>query len=201
MTRLTLGLGGLIFCGGLAVMGAGLAAPAKAWLGQHWLDQAWEETLTTGQPARPWSWSDFTPKARITVPKLDVQAVVLDQASGPAMAWGPGHVEGTAEPGGPGLAAFAGHRDTHLAFAAKMQVGDRMVVETRDGQRHIYQVSQALVVDSRTWRFPEQFEGPSHLVLATCWPFGAQVQGPMRFLLVTERVDPDTTTALADLGG
>ena len=35
------------------------------------------------------------------------------------MAFGPGHVERTAEPGGAGTAVYAAHRDTHFAFLAR----------------------------------------------------------------------------------
>ncbi len=167
---------------------AGMAAlhPLKAWVGQRLLAAAWEETLAEGRPARPWGWADLTPAARLTAPRIGAEAVVLDSASGEAMAWGPGHVAGTAPLGRPGLAAIAGHRDSHLAFLADLRPGDMLSLETPEGGRRLYRVSHALVVDSRVWRFPARLEGPETLVLATCWPFDADRAGPLRFLLFAE---------------
>lgn len=195
MKRLAQMAGAGFALAGIAVMGVAAVTPAKAWLGQHLLDRAWVQTIQTGQPAKPWSWSDFVPVARVAVPRLGVSSVVLDQSSGAAMAWGPGHVTGTAHLGGPGLAAIAGHRDTHLAFLANVQVGDRVQLTTGPGADRVYRVTQAMVVDSRTWRFPSRFDGGSTLALATCWPFGATSDGPLRFVVIAEAVPSLPTPA------
>ncbi|MEO0620777.1 MAG: class GN sortase [Pseudomonadota bacterium] len=171
----------------VGAVGAARAAydPLKAQLGQWLLDRAWADTQS-GNPTRPWDWADITPVARISVPRLGVSAVVLGSASGEAMAWGPGHISGTASPGKPGLSAIAGHRDTHLAFLAETKPGDEVFVETANGLTHRYVVREGLVVDSRHWTLPTRTDGPEKLVLVTCWPFDANFQGPLRFVLYAE---------------
>ncbi|MEO0993356.1 MAG: class GN sortase [Pseudomonadota bacterium] len=171
----------------VGAVGAARAAydPLKAQLGQWLLDRARADTQS-GNPTRPWDWADITPVARISVPRLGVSAVVLGSASGEAMAWGPGHVSGTASPGTPGLSAIAGHRDTHLAFLAETKPGDEVFVETANGLPHRYVVREGLVVDSRHWTLPTRTDGPEKLVLVTCWPFDANFQGPLRFVLYAE---------------
>ncbi len=183
----------------LAVLGAGLVAlggwqaasgaagPAKALIGQWLLDAAWERTRASGRPARPWGWADVAPVARIAAPRIGASAVVLGDASGEAMAWGPGHVPGTAAPGAPGLSAIAGHRDSHLAFLADLRPGDRLVLETAGG-RVDYRVSHGVVVDSRAWRLPTTQAGVPRLALVTCWPFDGAFDGPLRFVLYAEPV-------------
>lgn len=186
MRRLARLIGFAAVAAGLAMVAQAAVAPGKAWLGQVLLVRAWDQRLATGQPARPWGWADFAPMARVHVPRLDFSAVVLDQSSGPAMAWGPGHVPGTALPGQPGVAAFAGHRDTHLAFVADLKPGDRVEVETGT-DTFGYTVDRAIVVDSRTWRFPPPADGAPVLALATCWPLGAQTPGPMRLVIFADQ--------------
>lgn len=185
-----------VFIGaGLVLLGTVLAAraaviPIKAWVGQVLLESAWSESLESNDAAKPWSWSDFTPLARLTVPKLDITAIVLDQSSGAAMAWGPGHVAGTAQPGGPGLSAVAGHRDTHLRFIADLAPGDDVSLQARDGTTTTYRITGAMVVDSRSWRFPADFTGTARLALATCWPLDAKAEGPMRLVVFGEESQP-----------
>lgn len=162
----------------LAVGGVWMVA--KAELGQVLLQRAWD----AGRDA-PWPGADMRPLARLSVPALGVEAVVLDSASGEAMAWGPGHVRGTALPGAPGLAAIAGHRDSHLAFLAELGPGAEIRVE-RSGKAHRFRVTGAEVVDSRTWRFPTDRDGPPRLALSTCWPLDAQTPGPLRLIVHAE---------------
>lgn len=181
---------------GLALLAAGAVAaaraahdPLKARLGQWLLERAWDETRAGATRARPWAWADIAPLARIAVPRLGVSAVVLASASGEAMAWGPGHVAGSAAPGSPGLAAIAGHRDTHLAFLAETRPGDAILIETVDGRTLRFRATEALVVDSRRWRLPTTREGSTRLALVTCWPFDAGEDGPLRFVLYAEAED------------
>ncbi|GMG81114.1 class GN sortase [Paralimibaculum aggregatum] len=200
MSRGPLRRAGQLAGAGLMAAGLVLAAeaaylPAKAKVGQWLLEAAWAETLETGRPARPWSWADVAPAARLSAPALGAAAVVLASASGEAMAWGPGHVPGTAPLGTPGLAAVAGHRDTHLAFLAKLRPGDLLALETPGGGVQRYRVTRALVVDSREWRFPVALEGPRRLALATCWPFDGDEDGPMRFVLFAEEIAAPETPA------
>ncbi|MGF1444907.1 MAG: class GN sortase [Pikeienuella sp.] len=184
--RIGTGLAVALLVFGCMETAKGSAGPIKAAIGQWLLDAAWSETLTSGTPAKPWSWADIRPVARIAAPRIGAEAVVLDMASGEAMAWGPGHVRGTAELGAPGLAAIAGHRDSHLAFLADLRPGDELVLSMADGQDQRYKVSHALVVDARAWRLPARRSGPSTLALTTCWPFDAQEDGPLRFVLFAE---------------
>lgn len=183
--------GAALACAGAVHLALGAAPPLRAAIGQHLLSAAWVAAREAGAPHRPWGWADIAAVAHLTVPRLGVEAVVLGAASGEAMAWGPGHVAGTAPLGGPGLAAIAGHRDTHLAFLARLAPGDRLVLETAGGAALTYEVAAARVVDARTWQFPRRLTGPGVLALATCWPFGATAESPHRFVLFAEEIAPD----------
>ena len=82
---------------------------------------------------KPWPWADTHPVARLIVPAHRVELLVLAGANGRTLAWGPGHVEGTAAPGDAGNAVVTAHRDTHFAFLRDLVPGDRIVVETPAG--------------------------------------------------------------------
>ena len=181
-------LGAAAFAIGLVQIAKSGMIPLKAMVGQYLLDISWSETVASGAPVKPWSWADVRPAGRLSAPRLGVSAVVLDSASGEAMAWGPGHVAGTAPLGGPGLAAIAGHRDSHLAFLADLRPGDLLMLETASGQTVRYRIGEAIVVDSTQWRLPQDFSGPGRLALSTCWPFGSQEESPMRFVLFADQL-------------
>jgi sortase A len=91
----------------LVALAAGLLAASgkiylEAQLAQVLLRRAWAETQATGRPVKPWSWADTWPVARLSVPRHDVDLIVLAGASGRTLAFGPGHVDGRAAPGTPG---------------------------------------------------------------------------------------------------
>src|SRR5829696_134906 len=105
-----------LLAAGLVLFGQGLWLQAKAVLGQILLERAFAKTLATGQDVKPWPWADTWPVARVEAPRLGKSAIVLHGSSGQALAFGPGHIEGTPQPGEPGTAVLSAHRDTHFAF-------------------------------------------------------------------------------------
>jgi sortase A len=156
---------------------------AKARLAQVLVRRAWSAVLAGGGEVRPWPWADTFPVARLSVPVHGVDLFVLAGASGRTLAFGPGHVTGTALPGEPGNSVISGHRDTHFAFLRQLVPGDRLTVERRDGKLRTYTVTGARVVDqgrgelmSETW--------DTRLTLVTCYPFHAiRPGGPQRYVV------------------
>ncbi|HLS84984.1 MAG TPA: class GN sortase [Burkholderiales bacterium] len=164
--------------------GRGVWIHAKALLAQALIASAWDRTLAEGAPVRPWPWADTWPVARLSVPRLGVVRYVLAGSGGAALAFGPGHVTGTAHPGDGGNSVIAGHRDTHFSFLQEVRIGDEMVVERPDGTRVRYRVGDARILDRRSTWVMEQ-AGPSRLTLVTCYPFGAlRAGGPERYVLL-----------------
>jgi sortase A len=165
-------------------LGRGALIQAKAWLAQGLIAHAWARTLTGERQAKPWPWADTWPVARLTVPRLGIERYVLAGADGAAMAFGPGHVSGTPLPGEAGNSVIGGHRDTHLAFLAKLKPGDMLIAERADGRRVTYRVSAMEVLDRREVWVTKQ-EGPARLTLLTCYPFDAwRASSSQRYVLV-----------------
>jgi sortase A len=176
-------------CAGFAAwqLGAGAAIALKAAVAQQLLHAAWQRTQAGEREVRPWPWADTWPVARLLAPAQNVDLIVLEGASGRILAFGPGHVEGTAAPGEPGISVIVGHRDTHLLFLRVLTTGDALAIETADGHRVPYRVTGSEIVDSRTTAIGAQADGHRTLTLVTCYPFDAVVPGgPLRYVVFAE---------------
>ncbi len=180
----------------LAAAALGLLAqaawiPAKAALAQVLLRDAWQRARAGEAEARPWPWADTWPVARLTVPGRGVELYVLAGASGRTLAFGPGHVAGTARPGEEGNCALAGHRDTVFAFLREVAPGEEIELETRDGREHRYRVRSAGVFDrGDSWLLApvedrRRTGAPDGLLtLITCYPFDDVIPGgPGRYVV------------------
>ena len=167
---------------GLILFGQGAYIHAKALLAQVLLQRAFDETIASGHITKPWSWADTWPVARIEVKRIGASAIVLAGSSGQALAFGPGHVELTADAGERGVAVYSAHRDTHFAFLRNVKIGDEIDVTRDDGKRFRYRADGTSIV-----RFDASGIDPLaadyELVLSTCWPFDALTSGPLRYLL------------------
>lgn len=168
-------------------LGTGLWIPAKAWLAQILIARAWEQSMATGKAAAPWPWADTAPVARLLVPRLGIDQIVLAHATGRTLAFGPGHLDGSPAPGEPGLAIVSGHRDTSFRFLADIAVGDEVRIQRADGAWKKFRVTAGAVLDERNARLPLLVNGPARLALTTCFPFDAIAPGgPLRYVAWAE---------------
>lgn len=158
---------------------------AKANLAQYLISKSWQQTKT-GQQVKPWYWADTWPVARLVYANEDV--FVLAGAHGSALAFGPGHVDGTATPGSPGTSIVAGHRDTHFSFLREMQLGELIQVQSREGLWQDYTVDSIDIIDTRVHAGIVVDQASDELVLVTCYPFDAiQTGGPLRYIVTAHR--------------
>jgi sortase A len=167
---------------GLVLFGQGVYIHAKALLAQVLLQRAFAESIETGRAAKPWSWADTWPVARIEIKRLHASAIVLAGSSGQALAFGPGHLELTPDAGERGVAVYSAHRDTHFRFLKDVAIGEEIVITRSDGKVFRFRADRSSVA-----RFDapgiDPLSNGTELVLSTCWPFDAVTAGPMRYLL------------------
>jgi sortase A len=163
--------------------GTGIYIHAKALLAQALLRHAWDRTLAGETHVKAWPWADTWPVARLVVPSLDVDQLVLAGANGRTIAFGPGHVFATPAPGETGNSVIAGHRDTNLAFLADLPIGAEILIQRPDARWVAYQAQSALVLDkSDTWVLAAG--SATGLTLITCYPFNAlRAGGPQRYVV------------------
>lgn len=167
---------------GLAVIAYGLGVPVKAAVAQALLERAFDRSLATHRAHKPWRWADMTPVARVRVPRLGIERIVLDGGSGQAMAFGPTLLPGGSAIGRRGTIVLAAHRDTHFRFLDQVRWGDRITLQGVDGAIRSYRVTGARIV--RWDRFAVATDAPADaLDLSTCYPFGALGHGPLRYVV------------------
>lgn len=90
----------------------------------------------------------------IEIPKIGLVHPIFEGIDVSEIHWGPGHWPGSAAPGAPGNAVFAGHRVTHTRPFLDIDLlapGDQIIFRTNDGT-FTYQVSEHVIVTpDATW--------------------------------------------------
>ena len=125
------------------------------------------------------------PVARLRVIRSGIDLIVLANASGRTLAFGPAYLSSSTPPGGRGTTILTGHRDTHFAFLRRLQPTDEILMETPDRRQHRYIVRDMSIVDGRTAII--RSDGMPRLALVTCYPFDAIMPGgPLRFVVIAD---------------
>jgi sortase A len=118
---------------------------------------------------------------RLEIPALHLSVAVLEDDQSKSLLRGLGHIPGTAELGGLGNVALAGHRDTFLKPLRGIAPGMEIRAISGSGE---YQY----VVDSTEIVPPEAVEvlairSRPELTLITCYPFHYVGAAPKRFVV------------------
>ena len=166
-------------------LGGAAVIHAKAWLAPRLIEAAYRESAARGGAAvAPWPWADTWPVARLRVPALGIERLVLSGDGGSALAFGPGHSRASAMPGAAGEVVIGGHRDTHFRFLRDLDPGLEVLLALPDGRQRRYRVVKREVVDSRRQRLVSG-DSADRLLLVTCFPFDAlHSGGPLRFVVI-----------------
>jgi sortase A len=118
---------------------------------------------------------------RIGIPRLGLDAMVVESAGDGELRRAVGHVEGTALPGFPGNVALAAHRDTFFRHLSELRANDVINVTTLEGTFH-YTVASTQVIQPEQTQVLEATSRPA-LTLVTCYPFHYVGNAPQRFIV------------------
>jgi sortase A len=126
---------------------------------------------------------DGAPVARIVIPRIDLDEIVLEGVDGDELNAEPGHLSGSAYPGEPGNAVISAHRDRHFNHLDALDVGDTIVTESGTHRDSWVVVSKRVVGknDRALFSTPD-----ATLTLTTCWPIRYLGPAPER-LIVTAK--------------
>lgn len=167
----------LILFGALLLSFAG-ARYAHGALRQDAARRAWEAAqaqsafavanarLDAGNLGRPWAIG--SPIARLTIPVLGLDEIVIEGVGSEELNAGPGHLPGSVLPGERGNAVISAHRDRHFSSLGALQVGDEITTETVPGRRMTWIVIARRIVRSHDAALFSTSD-PT-LTLTTCWP-------------------------------
>ena len=189
--------GGLCLLAAGLLLGGELYLTAKGALAGVLIDRSFRQTLEDGKPHRPWSWADMVPVAVLEVPGHGITRTVLSGAAGESLAFGVGHISGTALPNGLGNCVLTAHRDGRFAFLADLAKDDRIFVRTADRTKS-YRVVATQVVGQGD--FDILAGGGDRLTLVTCWPFRGLSRSTLRYV-VSCVGEADATAALSAANG
>lgn len=123
----------------------------------------------------------------LSIPKIGLQAAVLDGTDSRTLLLAPAHLQHTAWPGQPGNSVIAAHRDTFFRRLHDLDEGDDVFVR-RGAQEFRYRVFRKTIIspdDVGTIRATPD----SRLTLITCYPTYYIGPAPKRLVIVA-RLEP-----------
>ena len=125
------------------------------------------------------------PVARLVIPAIDLDEIVLEGVGPVELNGGPGHFPGSVLPGEAGNSIVSAHRDRHFRRVGELGVGSRIRTETRKGSVE-WVITERRIVSRDT---PSLFEeSEATLTLTTCWPLRYFGPAPDRLLIIAKPV-------------
>ena len=126
-----------------------------------------------------------SPVARLMIPRVGLDEIVLEGVNDDVLNAGPGHLPGSALPGEKGNAVISAHRDRHFARLGDVRVGDTVVTESA-ARRERWVVISTHVIDADA---PALFRSrEATLTLTTCWPIRYFGSAPDRLILTAKPI-------------
>ena len=123
------------------------------------------------------------PVARLIIPAIDLDEIVLEGVGPVELNGGPGHFPGSVLPGDAGNSIVSAHRDRHFRRVGELGVGWRIRTETRKGITE-WVIAERRIVSRDT---PSLFEeSEATLTLTTCWPLRYFGPAPDRLLIIAK---------------
>jgi sortase A len=121
------------------------------------------------------------PIARLIIPKIGLDRLIVEGAGLDQLAFGPGHYRGTAKPGHVGSSAIACHRTgwgSPCINVDKIKTGDELIIETKEGCaappcRFVYHLTRSIIVEPKDgWVLggDPKSKAATKLVITTCTP-------------------------------
>jgi sortase A len=189
----------LLLFAGTSLTARALYLQAKAELAGILIRRAWEQRIHSGKATPPWPWADTYPIARLEIPRLRYDEIVLEGATPRTLAFGPARLLSSAAIGGPGNLVLAGHRTSWFRPLEAIKQGDTVELEWFDARskrlhERSYAVTEIRVVNPENLDLLEPTPN-DELTLITCYPFGRSPRSPQRFVV---RAGPVSGNLTAD---
>jgi sortase A len=187
----------------LVIVGAGLLGYVAS---QYWfmyrtqrsLEAEWERQAASatvaGQGAGQVARRALT---RLLIPKINLDAIVLEGASRKELSLGPGHITNTALPGETGNSVITGHRDTFFRHIFELGKGDEIDLQ-RNGQVFRYRVTDKKIVNPDDVSVLNR-TSDAQLTLITCYPIYYVGPAPKRLVVFSKLASSDSSNPATHL--
>jgi sortase A len=165
--------------------------------GQYWgmyrsqknLEAEWQRQAATVSVPGKAPVSPDQMLTRLQIPKIQMDAIVVEGASRRELSEGPGHMKQTAQPGETGNAVITAHRDTFFRHIYELNKGDQIQVR-RSGRIFTYEVTGKRIVMPEDVSVIKPTNNPQ-LTLITCYPTYYIGPAPKRLVVFSKLVDSD----------
>lgn len=127
------------------------------------------------------------PVARLQIPRIALDEIVVEGVGELELNVGPGHLPGSVLPGEPGNSVISAHRDRHFLKLGGLSVGDTVVTEVGPGSVRWIVVARRIVKAGEPALFATS---EPTLTLTTCWPIRYFGPAPDRLVITARPVDP-----------
>ncbi|MBV9608670.1 MAG: class D sortase [Acidobacteria bacterium] len=135
---------------------------------------------------------------RVLIPKISLDAMVVEGTGRKQLNLGPGHMTDTPEPGEVGNSVITAHRDTFFRHIYELSKGDTVEVR-RNGNLYTYEVTGKRIVKPEDLSVLKQTSG-RNLTLITCYPTYYIGPAPDRLVVFARMAEPKSE-ASSDLKG
>ena len=135
---------------------------------------------------------------RITIARINLDAVVTEGTGRSQLLVGPGHMQETAEPGEPGNTVITAHRDTFFRHIYELNPGD-MIELRRNGALYRYVVTGKRVVAPSDLSVAQPTPD-ARLTLITCYPTYFVGPAPERLVVFSRLLEQSGTSSSGTLG-
>lgn len=125
------------------------------------------------------------PVARLMIPSLGLDEIVVEGVGDDELNAGPGHLPGSATPGEAGNAVISAHRDRHFSTLGDLRVGDTVYTETSSGRVSWIVTKRRVVGAGRPALFST---AEPVLTLTTCWPIRYFGTAPDRLIIEAKQM-------------
>lgn len=182
----------------LIVLGCGLLGFVG---GQYWymiftqrrLEAAWQAQSgknqeDNGTSAIATAAASGQPLTRLVIPKINLEAIVVEGTEHRQLIAGPGHLTETAMPGDAGNAVITAHRDTFFRHIYELEKGDEITVQ-RDGRVFRYEVTGKKVVPPTDLSVIRPTPD-AQMTLITCYPIYYIGPAPDRLVVFSKLITP-----------
>lgn len=152
---------------------------------QKMLTQEWEKQNAPNAAAEKSAKEDGL--IRVVIPKIDLDAIVLEGAGRKQLKLGPGRIKSSALPGEPGNSVITAHRDTFFRRVYELKKGDELIIR-RKGEVFKFEVSGYKIVKPDDLSVLKQTKD-SQLTLITCYPTYFIGPAPERLVVFSKLVE------------
>ena len=192
MTRRRIGFALLIaggamttFAGSRYVSGAAAQDRARREWDAMAASAAFDAVVAATAPATDVRIRHGAPVARLWIPRIGLDEIVLEGVDDDAMNGGPGHYPGSPLPGGAGNSIISAHRDRHFRNLGQVAIGDTIVTQSGAATVKWVVVKRRVVDKDGAVLFPSK---EKVLTLTTCWPIRYFGSAPDRLILTARPV-------------